>query len=177
MLELKNINKRFGERQILKNFNLNVPEKKILAIVGQSGGGKTTLLRLWRDASAALTVCRRQLEFLRERPVLRRPLEKIQRMQIDIEEKAQALMQGTTRRLEKSAARLTMAQARLEGVSPFSVMKRGYAMILDEKGQPVILAANVQKGQMLQIAMQDGRLEAAVMGKAVRSDGEKKTVL
>lgn len=133
--------------------------------------------RLWRDASAALTVCRRQLEFLRERPVLRRPLEKIQRMQIDIEEKAQALMQGTTRRLEKSAARLTMAQARLEGVSPFSVMKRGYAMILDEKGQPVILAANVQKGQMLQIAMQDGRLEAAVMGKAVRSDGEKKTVL
>lgn len=46
MLELKNINKRFGERQILKNFNLNVPEKKILAIVGQSGGGKTTLLRM-----------------------------------------------------------------------------------------------------------------------------------
>lgn len=46
MLELKNINKRFGERQILKDFNLNVPEKKILAIVGQSGGGKTTLLRM-----------------------------------------------------------------------------------------------------------------------------------
>ncbi|MHB9782133.1 amino acid ABC transporter ATP-binding protein [Streptococcus sp. 10F2] len=46
MLELKNINKRFGERQILRDFNLNVPEKKILAIVGQSGGGKTTLLRM-----------------------------------------------------------------------------------------------------------------------------------
>ena len=46
MLELKNISKRFKDRQILSNFNLTVEEKKILAIVGPSGGGKTTLLRM-----------------------------------------------------------------------------------------------------------------------------------
>ena len=46
MLELRNINKVFGEKQILSNFSLKIPEKQILAIVGPSGGGKTTLLRM-----------------------------------------------------------------------------------------------------------------------------------
>lgn len=46
MLELQNINKAFGGKQILTNFSLSIPEKQILAIVGPSGGGKTTLLRM-----------------------------------------------------------------------------------------------------------------------------------
>lgn len=46
MLELRNISTKFGDKQILKDFNLIVPEKQVLAIVGPSGGGKTTLLRM-----------------------------------------------------------------------------------------------------------------------------------
>ena len=46
MLELRNINKAFAGKQILINFSLSIPEKQILAIVGPSGGGKTTLLRM-----------------------------------------------------------------------------------------------------------------------------------
>lgn len=46
MLELRNISKKFSDKQILKDFNLIVPEKQVLAIVGPSGGGKTTLLRM-----------------------------------------------------------------------------------------------------------------------------------
>ena len=46
MLELRNINKKFGDKRILSDFSLSIPEKQILAIVGPSGGGKTTLLRM-----------------------------------------------------------------------------------------------------------------------------------
>jgi polar amino acid transport system ATP-binding protein len=46
MLELKNISKAYGDRVIFDHFNLTIPEHQILAIVGPSGGGKTTLLRM-----------------------------------------------------------------------------------------------------------------------------------
>ncbi len=133
--------------------------------------------RLWRDVSAAMVSSRRRLEFLKERPVLKRPLEKLHQLRADVEGQSQAMQRETMRRLEKNAGRLAAAQARLESVSPFSVMKRGYAMILNEAGQPLTAAADAREGQKLQIEMRDGRLYAAVTGKAVIDDGKEKTVL
>jgi polar amino acid transport system ATP-binding protein len=46
MLELKHISKAYGDRVIFDDFSLTIPEHEILAIVGPSGGGKTTLLRM-----------------------------------------------------------------------------------------------------------------------------------
>ncbi|WNZ89027.1 amino acid ABC transporter ATP-binding protein [Streptococcus iniae] len=46
MLELKNISKQFGQKTIFDRFNLTVANGEILSLVGPSGGGKTTLLRM-----------------------------------------------------------------------------------------------------------------------------------
>jgi len=35
----------FGKKQVLKNININIEERKIIALIGPSGCGKTTLLR------------------------------------------------------------------------------------------------------------------------------------
>ncbi len=45
MLELKNISKSFGSKKVINLLDLIIPDGSILAIVGPSGGGKTTLLR------------------------------------------------------------------------------------------------------------------------------------
>ncbi|WP_017192862.1 ATP-binding cassette domain-containing protein [Italian clover phyllody phytoplasma] len=45
MIEIKNLNKSFDGKHILKNINLNIRNQEILTIIGHSGSGKSTLLR------------------------------------------------------------------------------------------------------------------------------------
>ncbi|WHO73687.1 amino acid ABC transporter ATP-binding protein [Rhizobium sp. BT03] len=45
MIELSNIEKRFGDAVILKDISIRIPEGSVTALVGPSGGGKSTLLR------------------------------------------------------------------------------------------------------------------------------------
>ena len=46
MVETRGITKSFGSLQVLKGINLSIREKEIVAIVGPSGVGKTTLLQI-----------------------------------------------------------------------------------------------------------------------------------
>ena len=45
MLEVSDVRKRFGELQVLDGVSLTVEKGDVTAIIGPSGGGKTTLLR------------------------------------------------------------------------------------------------------------------------------------
>ena len=46
MIEVKNIQKSFGDLHVLKGINLHVNKREIVAIIGKSGAGKTTLLQI-----------------------------------------------------------------------------------------------------------------------------------
>ncbi|ENN8120953.1 TPA: ABC transporter ATP-binding protein [Campylobacter jejuni] len=46
MLKINNLNKKFGNNEILKNINLEIKEGEFLTLVGESGSGKSTLLRI-----------------------------------------------------------------------------------------------------------------------------------
>lgn len=45
-IHLKNINFSYGEESVLKNFSLTIPKGKTVALVGQSGSGKSTIANL-----------------------------------------------------------------------------------------------------------------------------------
>ena len=45
VLEVKNLTKRFGDLEVLKGVSFSLEKGQVLAIIGSSGGGKSTLLR------------------------------------------------------------------------------------------------------------------------------------
>ncbi len=45
-IEFNNVDFAYGKRKIFKNFNLRIPEDKKIALVGHSGCGKTTLVKI-----------------------------------------------------------------------------------------------------------------------------------
>ena len=46
MIELKDICKSFGDHVVLKNFSLKINDNEFIAIIGESGAGKTTALNV-----------------------------------------------------------------------------------------------------------------------------------
>ncbi|UOX33478.1 ABC transporter ATP-binding protein [Flavobacterium sediminilitoris] len=45
MIEIKNINKKFGKLEVLKNINLSFKQGECIALIGPNGCGKTTLIK------------------------------------------------------------------------------------------------------------------------------------
>lgn len=44
LLEVKNINKRFGDHTVLENVSFQIRPGEIVGLVGRNGMGKTTLM-------------------------------------------------------------------------------------------------------------------------------------
>ena len=49
LLEIKNLNKSFDNKEILKDINLSIQRGKIIGLLGKNGVGKTTLIKLIND--------------------------------------------------------------------------------------------------------------------------------
>ena len=45
MLEIKNLTKSYGSKEVLSNINLSLPHGEIVGIFGENGAGKTTLMK------------------------------------------------------------------------------------------------------------------------------------
>ena len=58
MITVRNLSKHYDDKIVYDGFNLDIEENKVLAILGKSGCGKTTLLNIL----AGLTDCEGQIE-------------------------------------------------------------------------------------------------------------------
>ena len=49
LVELKNVSKYYGNKKVLDNINLKIPQGKIIGLLGKNGTGKSTLIKLIND--------------------------------------------------------------------------------------------------------------------------------
>jgi cystine transport system ATP-binding protein len=75
MIDIRNLQKSFGDVEVLKGIDLQIKAGSTVVIIGPSGSGKTTLLRclnlLEMPTQGALTIGPVSLEFQEKRPVKR----------------------------------------------------------------------------------------------------------
>ena len=73
MIKGENITKSFGNLQVLKGINIQIPQGKIVSIVGASGAGKTTLLQilgtLSRPTSGEIYIDQKEVSRLGEKEI------------------------------------------------------------------------------------------------------------
>ena len=46
VINIKNLNKKFGANEVLRDINLTVDKGEVVAIIGPSGSGKSTILNI-----------------------------------------------------------------------------------------------------------------------------------
>lgn len=134
-------------------------------------------LRLERDVSALLTSCRRRLDLLKSRPVMERPLERIYRTMMDVEETQQRLDKEMTNRLMQRAERWQYLTNRLEAASPLAVMSRGYVMAVTSSGKLLTSIKQAEVGDRVTLHLQDGKMETNIQEKEVFTHGEEESHL
>jgi lipoprotein-releasing system ATP-binding protein len=75
MIIARNITKSFGTVQVLKGIDVEIPESKVVSIVGPSGAGKTTLLQilgsLSRPDAGEVTINNRNISSMKEKELAR----------------------------------------------------------------------------------------------------------
>ena len=134
-------------------------------------------LRLERDVSALLTSCRRRLDLLKSRPVMERPLERIYRTMMDVEETQQRLDKEMTNRLMQRAERWQYLTNRFEAASPLAVMSRGYVMAVTSSGKLLTSVKQAEVGDRVTLHLQDGKMETNIQEKEVFTHGEEESYL
>ncbi|MFA5561307.1 MAG: exodeoxyribonuclease VII large subunit [Eubacteriales bacterium] len=74
----------------------------------------------------------------------------------------EALCRAGERTLAEHKSALATLAARLDGLSPLSVLARGYALVRDEAGHSVVSAAQARAQEQLTLTFADGSLPARV---------------
>lgn len=117
---------------------------------------------------------RNQLNYLISRPIYeRKDLFYKNKMQ-EVDHLMQALNYGFTKKVHESSKAYEIALQKLEKLSPLNTLKRGYALVEDEKGSIVKSVKDVKQEEKLKITVADGSFLVSVSDEKVAHKEEKK---
>lgn len=106
MITIKNLSKRYGDRSVLSDFSMILNDREKVAIMGESGRGKTTLLRIIAgleqyDAGTVSGVSKDDVAYVFQEPRLFDSISVIKNLTIvsnqtakDAEQKAKELLES-----------------------------------------------------------------------------------
>ena len=136
---------------------LAVPDRdEVLAALAQYRGRlEKAVRRRLESARSAWTRCRTS-------PALTRPEEQIQNRRLALDGQGLRLAHALQRRLSGERERYARTAAKLDALSPFKVLARGYAIPQDGEGRVITSAGALTPGERLTLTMADGQADCVV---------------
>lgn len=129
--------------------------------------------RLGRNVNAIFEDSQRRLLYIKERPILKRPLERIHNTQLLLGNMEMDMEKAINQKLMRFSEKIGFAEARLHASSPLAVMKRGYVMATKKNGNNIVSVHQVEIDEDIHLRLQDGYVKAKILEKAVIARGEK----
>lgn len=116
--------------------------------------------RLWQVSRHDLSRSHARLESLQVRLHTQHPHEHLLHLQRELEQWRRELMAHMRQRLQRCDDRVIRFGHALQTASPLATLQRGYAIVMDEQGRVLRVAAEVPAGTKLHIRLGDGGLHA-----------------
>ena len=136
---------------------LAVPDRdEVLAALAQYRG------RLEKAVGRRLEAARSAWTRCRTSPALTRPEEQIQNRRLALDGQGLRLAHALQRRLGGERERYARTAAKLDALSPFKVLARGYAIPQDGEGRVIASAGALTPGERLTLTMADGQADCVV---------------
>lgn len=118
--------------------------------------------RLSNATAVRMHEARRRLEQLASARLMRNPFELIRDRSRRVDDLDMRSRRAVRRQAAHEKQRLSSLAARLESLSPLSVLQRGYSLTHDEQGHTVYDADTVKVGQMIRTRLARGELISRV---------------
>ena len=118
-----------------------------------------------RMQNAVLLKCDRfrdRVRYCSESRMLSSPMETILDKQKHFLQKKESFIAGAGRAIEQRDAKLSKLTAKLEALSPLSILGRGFAAVFDDKGTVVSGVNEVKKDDLLTLQFKDGNARVKV---------------
>lgn len=71
--------------------------------------------------------------------------------------------------IEKANLRLDQAERLLKSFSYENVLERGFAIVRDQKGKPIVTSSSIKSGQAFTVQLRDGEIDAVAAGSGSKS--------
>ncbi|MBE6673349.1 MAG: exodeoxyribonuclease VII large subunit [Ruminococcaceae bacterium] len=119
-----------------------------------------------RISTAILTKCERlqdRLRYCGEHRMLSSPMEYVNEKERLLLQTQDRLGEIYTKTVEQKMNALTQVRARLDALSPLSVLNRGYTAVFDAHGRVVSGVKGIEKDDVLSLRFADGRATAQIV--------------
>jgi len=127
--------------------------------------------RLHQAVMQSLHSCQQKLEQVHQHPAWRQPQRRVHTWQQRIDEWADRLPTAMTRYLQLAQRACASQASRLQALSPYQVLQRGYSLTVSAEGEIIRQARQVQAGDVVRTYLAEGSFTSAALD--VQSDPAK----